>query len=68
MARDIIRVSAAAVPPVGREQCWTDNREPELAEMLEDTALQAVMTRDGVTRQAVESLVGAFHRVGRGDG
>ena len=67
MARDIVRLSAAEAPPMGREQCWTDNREPELAEMLDDTALQAVMARDGVTRQAVERLVGAFHRTGLAD-
>ena len=65
MARDIVGVSVAAAPPTGREQRWTGNREPELAEMLEDRALQAVMARDGVTRQAVERLVDAFHRARR---
>ena len=35
------------------------NRELSLPEMLADPMVQAVMTRDGVTKAELESLIGA---------
>lgn len=65
MARDIVRLSGEISPSSSSAQPWMGNGEPELADMLDDAALQAVMRRDGVTRQAVETLVRAFRRSGR---
>ena len=38
------------------------DRELSLPEMLADPIVQAVMARDGVTREEVEGLIGAIRR------
>lgn len=68
MARDI---SAVSEVQSATENCWTDNSEPELAKLLDDAPLQAVMTRDGVTRHVVGDLADGLRRarlVRRADG
>jgi hypothetical protein len=59
MARDFLALGKVRSPTETR---WTDNSEPELAKLLDDAPLQAVMTRDGVTRQVVEGLAIGFRR------
>ena len=59
MARDILSVSEVRSATENR---WTDNSEPELAKLLDEAPLQAVMTRDGVTRQVVDDLAAGFRR------
>jgi len=47
--------------PVGVSKLWTDNSEPNLGEMLDDSVIQAVMARDGVTQGDVLKLLVRFH-------
>jgi len=59
MANDPAPVTATS-PPAAISKCWTDNSEPQLAEIFADDVVQAVMRRDGVTRQHVQSLAAEF--------
>ena len=54
MAGDILRRAAPSQQAVSKR--WTDNSEPALVEMVEDRAIQAVMTRDGVPRHDIAAL------------
>jgi len=46
---------------------WSDNREPNLLAMLDDSVMQAIMLRDYVTRQDVLALVAQFRSPERGE-
>lgn len=47
--------------PVGVSKLWTDNSEPTLVDMLDDSVVKAVMACDGITRRDILKLVGRFH-------
>jgi hypothetical protein len=47
--------------PVGVSKLWTDNSEPKLGEMLDDSVIRAVMACDGVTQGDVLKLLVRFH-------
>ncbi len=40
----------------GHRKAYLDAHEPQLAEVLDDPVIQAVMTRDGVERHAIVDL------------
>jgi hypothetical protein len=46
--------------PVGVSKLWTDNSEPKLGEMLDDSVIRAVMARDGVSRGDMLKLLVRF--------
>jgi hypothetical protein len=47
--------------PVGVSKLWTDNSEPKLGEMLEDSVVRAVMACDGVTQGDMLKLLVRLH-------
>jgi hypothetical protein len=61
MARHATGLRRLTPTPVGVSKLWTDNSEPKLGEILDDSVVQAVMACDGVTQADMLKLLVRFH-------